>query len=320
MNFTGVGNISATNDGGVIKPTVISDEDLLEDSGAAIDTSSATITSASGLPNSGDIRAEAGFLASCGSKDFYLEGYYAKDASGNYRQIGRLTVTCTDTDEYENTVAASSATATYTTAAATTTGISDSTLTAGLTSFFGDPNSFGSTASSLSGVSWTDGSGNKYELYDDNNDTACSFSVNTDGTNNNKYWIADKDGDIVIKKTPAPPTLGESGDPGAGIHDKSDKAVYTPDKTNGLTVISNTGGVDKQISGFTISILDKDGNIKKDANAALNQFNVIENALTKALDQQTTIGAIEARLEYTGTNLTTSSDECPGGREHDSRR
>ena len=151
--------------------------------------------------------------------------------------------------------------------------------------------------------------------------------------------------------------------------DKFDKAVYTPDKTAGLTVSSEGAGVDSQLSGLTISILDQDGNVKKAANAALDQFkqyqraenetgdmslnfhigseanvaikvgmsdmrsqalglkgsdgtridvytkehanaaiNVIENALTKALDQQTTIGAIEARLEYTSTNLTTSSE------------
>lgn len=151
--------------------------------------------------------------------------------------------------------------------------------------------------------------------------------------------------------------------------DKFDKAVYTPDKTEGLSVSSTDAGVEGQLSGLTISILDQDGNVKKAANAALDQFkqyqraenqtgdkslnfhigseanvaikvgmsdmraqalglkgsdgtridvytkenanaaiNVIENALTKALDQQTTIGAIEARLEYTSTNLTTSSE------------
>jgi len=41
------------------------------------------------------------------------------------------------------------------------------------------------------------------------------------------------------------------------------------------------------------------------ANAAVNVF---DNAIQKALDQQTTIGAIEARLEYTSQNLTTSSE------------
>ena len=41
------------------------------------------------------------------------------------------------------------------------------------------------------------------------------------------------------------------------------------------------------------------------ANAAVAVF---DNAIQKALDQQTTIGAIEARLEYTSANLTTSSE------------
>lgn len=45
------------------------------------------------------------------------------------------------------------------------------------------------------------------------------------------------------------------------------------------------------------------------ANAAISVF---ENALRKALDQQTTIGAIEARLEYTESNLTTSSENVQG--------
>ncbi|MBQ6131578.1 MAG: flagellin [Selenomonadaceae bacterium] len=151
--------------------------------------------------------------------------------------------------------------------------------------------------------------------------------------------------------------------------DKFNKLVYTPDKTEGLAVSAAEAGVEGQLSGLTISILDQDGNVKKAANAALDQFkqyqraenmtgdmslnfhigseanvaikvglsdmrsqalglkgsdgtridvytkehanaaiNVIENALTKALDQQTTIGAVEARLEYTSTNLTTSSE------------
>ncbi|MBD3879279.1 MAG: hypothetical protein SR1Q5_06300 [Quinella sp. 1Q5] len=163
-----------------------------------------------------------------------------------------------------------------------------------------------------------------------------------------------------------------SGDPVDGpikAPDKFGKEVYTPDKTAGVAISSKTAGVNGQLSGFTVSILDQDGNVKKAANAALDQFkqyqraenksgdmslnfhigseanvaikvgmgdmrsealglkgsngdrilvttkenanaaiNVIENALTKALDQQTTIGAVEARLEYTSTNLTTSSE------------
>ena len=172
-------------------------------------------------------------------------------------------------------------------------------------------------------------------------------------------------GTALYKKVDTSTTTG----PFTDAADKFGRAVYTPDKTEGVAVAAATAGVDEQLAGFTISILDQDGNVKKAANAALDQFkqyqraennsgdmslnfhigseanvaikvgmtdmrsqalglkgadgerikvttkelansaiNVIENALTKALDQQTTIGAIEARLEYTSTNLTTSSE------------
>ena len=41
------------------------------------------------------------------------------------------------------------------------------------------------------------------------------------------------------------------------------------------------------------------------ANAAIN---VLDNAVQKALDQQTTIGSVESRLSYTASNLTTASE------------
>ena len=53
-------------------------------------------------------------------------------------------------------------------------------------------------------------------------------------------------------------------------------------------------------TGATIQI-----GTQKNANAAIN---VLDNAIQKALDQQTTIGSIESRLEYTSSNLTTSSE------------
>ena len=145
--------------------------------------------------------------------------------------------------------------------------------------------------------------------------------------------------------------------------------VTTADLGSALTFRSNTAGLAGQISGFTICITDKDGNINKSANAILDNFNesiraqnasqdnaivlqtgtkanqaikigmtdmraqalglqgadgqtlnvstqknanaainVLDNAIQKALDQQTTIGAIESRLEYTSTNLTTASE------------
>lgn len=157
----------------------------------------------------------------------------------------------------------------------------------------------------------------------------------------------------------------------AGITDKYGKDVFTPDKSQGLVIssLSNADGsdaLDNQIAGFTISITDADGNVKKSVNAALDQFkqyqraeiqtgdqslsfhvgaksnfatkfalmdmravalglrgddgkilsistkeaansaiNVIDNALTKVLDQQSIIGAALTRLERTATNLTT---------------
>ena len=56
----------------------------------------------------------------------------------------------------------------------------------------------------------------------------------------------------------------------------------------------------KGSDGTKLSIASKDL-----ANAAVA---AIDNALQKALDQQTTIGAVEARLEYTSSNLSISSE------------
>ena len=56
----------------------------------------------------------------------------------------------------------------------------------------------------------------------------------------------------------------------------------------------------KGTSGEVVSVTTKDY-----ANAAISVF---ENALTMALDQQTEIGAILSRLEYTSTNILTSRD------------
>ncbi|WP_026327880.1 flagellin [Selenomonas bovis] len=53
-------------------------------------------------------------------------------------------------------------------------------------------------------------------------------------------------------------------------------------------------------SGQTIQI-----GTQGQANAAIN---VLDNAVQKALDQQTTIGSVESRLSYTSSNLTTASE------------
>lgn len=143
--------------------------------------------------------------------------------------------------------------------------------------------------------------------------------------------------------------------------------VYTPDKSEGITLTAATAGAKDQIAGFTVSITDTNGNIRSAANAALNQFkelqrgeietgdfslsfqvgaeanvatrisltdmraaalglrgsdnktlsvstkddanaaiNVIDNAIKKVADQQAALGALVARLDYTGANLTTT--------------
>ena len=151
--------------------------------------------------------------------------------------------------------------------------------------------------------------------------------------------------------------------------DGSNNTVYTASGEQAITVTSKGAGIENQISGFTISITDNTGAVRKSANAALDAFdetlraqndsldnsinlqvgakanqtikvgltdmkaqalglqgkdnntlqvgnqeqanaaiNVLDAAIQKALDQQTTIGAVQSRLEYTQSNLTTASE------------
>ena len=54
--------------------------------------------------------------------------------------------------------------------------------------------------------------------------------------------------------------------------DESGNKVYTPDLGSALTFGAYHPGVDGQISGFTICVTDKDGNINKSANAVLDAW------------------------------------------------
>ncbi len=151
--------------------------------------------------------------------------------------------------------------------------------------------------------------------------------------------------------------------------DGSGNSVYTASGESALSITSTGTGIENQISGFTISITDNTGAVRKSANAALDAFdetlraqnksddnsinlqigtkanqtikvgltdmkaqalglqgkdnstlqvgnqeqanaaiNVLDAAIQKALDQQTTIGAVQSRLEYTQNNLTTASE------------
>ncbi len=151
--------------------------------------------------------------------------------------------------------------------------------------------------------------------------------------------------------------------------DGAGNSVYTSSGEAAVTLKAKGSGIENQISGFTISITDNTGAVRKSANAALDAFdeslraqnksednsivmqvgtkanqsikvgltdmkaqalglqgeanntlqignqeqanaaiNVLDAAIQKALDQQTTIGAVESRLEYTQSNLTTASE------------
>ena len=174
-----------------------------------------------------------------------------------------------------------------------------------------------------------------------------------------------KDGNVELSAS-----LEFNTTPGSFIAvDGSGNSVYTASGDTGLTLRATDSGIEKQISGFTISITDNTGAVRKSANAALDAFeesmraqnksednsivmqvgtkanqsikvgltdmkaqalglqgkdnntlqignqeqanaaiNVLDAAIQKALDQQTTIGAVESRLEYTQSNLTTASE------------
>ena len=73
-----------------------------------------------------------------------------------------------------------------------------------------------------------------------------------------------------------------------GITDKFGRDVYTPDKSQGIVISSKVAGeaaIQDQIVGLAISITDAEGNVKKSANAALDQFKQYQRAETKTGDQ-----------------------------------
>ena len=137
--------------------------------------------------------------------------------------------------------------------------------------------------------------------------------------------------------------------------DASGKEVHTVDDQNAVTVKAAQAGTAGSIAGFTISVTDAEGNVKKSTNTALDDFtetigaadtrgdnslvlhtgsestqnmhvafgdtsarglglqgsdanaaiNVIDNAINRILDQQTSVGAMQSRLDYTHNNLVT---------------
>lgn len=151
--------------------------------------------------------------------------------------------------------------------------------------------------------------------------------------------------------------------------DQYGNVVYTPDRSDAITYMAQQYGVDGQISGLTICVSDNKGNLRKSANAVLDNFNetiraqnpspdnavilqsgtkaneaikigftdmrsvalglrtpsgktlnvstqananaainVVDTALQKVLDQQTKVGAVESRLDYTSSNIVVAAE------------
>jgi flagellin len=177
------------------------------------------------------------------------------------------------------------------------------------------------------------------------------------------YNAGSKAGDSGVSFTFTTTTTSVIGTAASGA------TVYTANGNSAISLQAKKSGISGQVAGFSIRITDKEGNVKKSANAALDAFNeqikaqnesqdnaltfqvgakanqsikvglgdmrsealglkgsdgtklnistqekanaaisVLDNAVQKALDQQTTIGSIESRLSYTSTNLTTASE------------
>lgn len=151
--------------------------------------------------------------------------------------------------------------------------------------------------------------------------------------------------------------------------DRMGEEISTVSGNKALVFTAGQAGLEHQISGITINVINKDGSINRTANSVLNNFDeivraedpspdnalvfqigtksnqvikvgfsdmratalglkafdgstlnigtqknanaaisVLDLALQKALNQQTTIGSVESRLEYTAANLTTASE------------
>jgi flagellin len=194
---------------------------------------------------------------------------------------------------------------------------------------------------------------------------ACTYTVSTTTISNiltNLNWASNQGsiGSVFDATAQTGSVIGTNA---------ANKVVYTRDEKKAVTFKASGTGLGSQISGFSISISDVEGNVKKATNTALDAFktsiyasnetsdgavsfqigasanqsikvglmdmrsealglkgkdgttikittreaanaaiSAFDNALNKALDQQTTIGAISARLDYTASNLTTSSE------------
>jgi flagellin len=127
--------------------------------------------------------------------------------------------------------------------------------------------------------------------------------------------VANQIGGITISITDQNGNINKSANAALDAFDESIRAENASDD-NSIVLQTGTKANQAIKIGLTdmraqaLGLKGADGSslnvgTQKNANAAIN---VLDNAIQKALNQQTTIGAIESRLEYTSTNLTTASE------------
>ena len=161
-------------------------------------------------------------------------------------------------------------------------------------------------SSSPTDVIGTDGSGNT--VYTADRGCAMTLTAASSGTNGQiagfTISITDNTGKINKNANAVLDNFNESIRAQNASADNS-LVLQTGTKANQAIKVSMTDmrsvalGL-KGTDGTTLNV-----STQAKANAAIN---VLDNALQKALDQQTTIGSIESRLEYTSANLTTASE------------
>jgi flagellin len=145
-------------------------------------------------------------------------------------------------------------------------------------------------------------------VYTADNGNAITLTATSSGTNGqvSGFSISITDNTGAINKS-ANAVLDNFSESIRAQNDSEDNALVLQVGTKanqaikvGLTDMrSNALGL-KGTDGQTLNV-----STQAKANAAIN---VLDNALQKALDQQTTIGSVESRLEYTSANLTTASE------------
>ena len=151
-----------------------------------------------------------------------------------------------------------------------------------------------------------DGSGNS--VYTANGESAITMTAATAGVNTQVAGITisiqDSDGN-VRKSTNA--ALDAFSEMVRAQNDSDDNSIVLQVGTKanqsikvGLTDMRAAALGLAGTDGTTLNISSQ-----KKANAAIT---VLDNAIQKALDQQTTIGSVQSRLSYTSSNLTTASE------------